>query len=1721
MWKVDPQHTGLNFHETLLTPALVADPTKFAPLFFQKLDGQVYGAPLFMSSATLNKLPGSFKDGKSHNVVYVVTQHDSVYAFDGDADPLGANTAGTDSAPLWHTTFLNSDPQLGTPTTVPSSDAAGNDIGPEFGISTTPVIDPVSGTLYVVSLVKFPGQPLNNLYRQELHALDVKTGLDKVPPFILDANLTFNGNAVSDTSASDNDPVVAPAGQIPFAPLHEHLRAAMTFDPVNNIVYLAYASHSDEIRYYGLVLGFDGSTLKLTHSFVTTPNGATVLDGASHGGANKGGGKGGIWQGGASVALDESQNILFVTGNGVFDQDPTTGSMDWGETALKLPSAMGGQQQFQMALSDTNSYFTPSNWATLNSGGGSIPNDSDLGAGGALLLPQQPGEHPHMMMFGGKAGVWYLVDRDVLGGLQTNDQQVIQEIPEPRAPQLTLTPSYFNGAVYYASSGSPMERLKLVFDSVDNVMKLETAPTAGTGGNINAKGASPFITANGTSNGIVWAIDGNLKGYDANTLQLLTNAFNGDISAPDGSGRCQTTKFNTLAVANGHAYYTCYSGVSQGFLVVAGLKSSAAAPPAGPSVLTAETISSTSVNLSWTNNASNDPSLAGFHVSRATSAGGPFTILPLNAQGTTYTDSTVAPNTQYFYQVTAFNVAGDSGPSNIATATTYPVYTQGGLVGFWPMEDATGSIVTDVSGNGHDGSLQPDGEALYTTAGYINGGWAFHGTKIPDSITVPDSPDLDFSSNQSFTLATWVRVDALTGVEQPIVLKSANNGNVYGLFVNSNNQFAMRGPGGDIAGTTATKSAWTHVAMVQDGTVGTRTLYVNGTAVAQGPSQAANGPGALEWGEEDLPAGSNQVQFGFQGVIDETRLYNQALTASQIADLLPATLLDASSLLSPNTPDQLGTTLFPSKATATEARVSSTAGSYIVVAHFAKAVTGISGSLTQQNGTQAQGVVGTPTYDSSRMSVSIPLTGVANGQQLNLHLAGIVAVDQTSVVQGTADIAFRVLEGDVNNDGVVDNNDLTLESSSVTNAAVLPGNAAFDINGDGMLNAADVALLSGQTPGGQTPPAAPANLAATVGTSNVALSWSASTNAISYTLFRGTATGNETELMQGITGTQFTDSNVIPGTTYFYKVEAVNGAGPSSSFSNEVSASLPGNSQPSGNAVVQIDSGSTTAVGTFAADEFASGGSITPSVGDTIDTSKAQNPAPMAVYQSNRYGNFTYTIPNLTSGTAYILRLHFAETYWTTAGSRVFNILANGQTVQSNLDIFAAAGGKDIAISIDYPVTAQNGQIALTFQTVRDNALVSGVELLNVATQVSVPVTAVYQVDSGSAASVGTFAADSFFSGGSTSQTNDTIATAGVKNAAPAAIYQSNRFGTSTYTFTGLKTGSQYTIRSHFAETYWTAAGSRTFNILINGQPAQSNFDIFAVAGGKDIATTLDLPATAQNGQITVQYQTVKDNALVSGIEVIGDGTMMPLPNPPTSLHAAAGIGQVSLTWAPAAIGTYSVFRGNAAGAEATTPIATGLTSTTFIDKNLPNGQAVFYTVKTASTTATSLASSEVSATPDAAVPGSPVYRIAAGSSAAIAPFQADAFFAGGNTSGGNGTADLSAVVSPAPAAVYQNERSGGTITYTLPNLAVGASYTLRLHFNEFYWKQAGQRVFNVTVNGGVVLPNFDIVAAAGAPETAIVEQFTVQPDQNGNITVTLSGATADQPKITALELYR
>jgi hypothetical protein len=308
---------------------------------------------------------------------------------------------------------------------------------------------------------------------------------------------------------------------------------------------------------------------------------------------------------------------------------------------------------------------------------------------------------------------------------------------------------------------------------------------------------------------------------------------------------------------------------------------------------------------------------------------------------------------------------------------------------------------------------------------------------------------------------------------------------------------------------------------------------------------------------------------------------------------------------------------------------------------------------------------------------------------------------------------------------------------------------------------------------------------------------------------------------------------------------------------------------------VQINAGGAAA-SPFVADTDFSGGT-TASTSNTITTSGVTNPAPQAVYQSNRYGNFTYTILNLTANGSYTVRLHFAETYWTAAGKRTFNVSINGSQVLTNFDIFATAGGANIAIVEQFSATASSsGSITIQFTTVVDNAQVNGIEVLSNATPTPTPTpppTGSVQINAGGSAA-SPFVADADFSGGTTASTTHAITTTGVSNPAPQAVYQSNRYGNFTYTIPNLTANGSYTVRLHFAETYWTAAGKRTFNVSINGSQVLSNFDIFATAGGEYIAVAEQFSATASSsGAITIQFTTVVDNAQVNGIEVLGGGT--------------------------------------------------------------------------------------------------------------------------------------------------------------------------------------------------------------------------------------------------------
>jgi hypothetical protein len=247
-------------------------------------------------------------------------------------------------------------------------------------------------------------------------------------------------------------------------------------------------------------------------------------------------------------------------------------------------------------------------------------------------------------------------------------------------------------------------------------------------------------------------------------------------------------------------------------------------------------------------------------------------------------------------------------------------------------------------------------------------------------------------------------------------------------------------------------------------------------------------------------------------------------------------------------------------------------------------------------------------------------------------------------------------------------------------------------------------------------PAIPTGLTATAGDAQVTLSWNASSGATSYNIYRSLTPGGEgtTPYKTGVTTTTFTDTGLTNGTTYYYKVTAVNSGGESGQ-SSEASAT------PQHNAfTLRIDSGGG-ASGNFVSDTDYKGGH-TYSTSHAIDTSGVSNPAPQSVYQSERYGNFTYTIPNLTPGQSYTVRLHFAEIYWNKAGARLFNVKINGTQVLTNFDILATAGGKFKAVVEQFTATADsNGNITIQYVSVRNYAKSSGMEILSTSGSSALP----------------------------------------------------------------------------------------------------------------------------------------------------------------------------------------------------------------------------------------------------------------------------------------------------------------------------------------------------------------------------------------------------------------
>ncbi len=803
-------------------------------------------------------------------------------------------------------------------------------------------------------------------------------------------------------------------------------------------------------------------------------------------------------------------------------------------------------------------------------------------------------------------------------------------------------------------------------------------------------------------------------------------------------------------------------------------------------------------------------------------------------------------------------------------------------------------------------------------------------------------------------------------------------------------------------------------------------------------------------------------------------------------------------------------------------------------------------------------------------------------------------------------------------------------------------------------------------------PAPVTGLTATATNSNaVTLSWTASTTSgVTYDIYASTTSGTAltqaTLVAQQVTGTSYVNTGLQPNTTYYYTVVAANFGGESSASNATVTTQAPGNSTG-----MQLSAGGY-AVGTYMNSNppgpavagsagpapFVLGGNSNyhynvgpPAALSAVNTSQVTNPAPLAVYNTERWGPAAWTISGLNPLAGYNVRLHFVEWAHTAAGQRNFSVSINSDQVLTNFDIFANAGAAATAIAEEFYTTAdENGiveiQTLLGTTTVADlNPTINAIEIIPATSSNPVGATPGTTTDlaiNSGGPTEGAFVADEDFNGGDTSTSTAAVTTNA--NSAPEAVYLSERYVPFTYILTGLIADASYTVKMHFAETYWTGDGERIFSVTLNGKYVVNDLDVFKTAGGENIAYDPQFTTNADKyGQIIAQFiYGGEDQPFISGIEAVqsgspacsaipsaatgltatassssviglnwnavtppanctissynvyrsttsgftpgsgnlvasgvtgttysntglaasttyyylveavdadgssgpsnqasamtqsGSGSCSAAPSAPTGLTATASSSSViGLSWTGVTpptnctISSYSLYGSTTSGftPSSSNLIASGLTGLSYSDTGLSASTTYYFVVEALDSFGTSPASGQQSATTQAPASGTEIVAIAAGgpaqsnASGGDYSFVADKDYVGGGDNGAV-TAAINLTqpgANAAPMGVYQNGRAG-TSTYTIPGLTSGSQYTVLLHFAETYFSAAGDRKFNVAINGTTVLTNLDVYSAVGK-DAALVEIFTTTANSSGQIVIAFTVGAANQPLVMGIEI--
>ncbi len=497
-WRYDLTHAGANTQETALTPGNVNANT-FGKLFSLTVDGSVYAQPLYVPGLTMS-------DGLVHNVLFVATEHDSIYAFDADSN------GGVNIHPIWKITLLDAAHGAGAgATTVPYTDTGSPDIAPEIGITGTPAINPSTNTMYVIGKTKE-----NGTYFARLHAINILTGAEQGnSPVAITGTVNGTGNGSA-------------GGKLSFSPLWQNNRPALNY--YNGHIYFGFGAHGDNGPWHGWVFAYDATTLAQTAVVCTSPNGFGN----------------GVWMAGSGMPIDTGVTggrMFLTTGNGTYaSYPPFNAGNEFGDSTVAFDLSNGG-------LTPTDA-FTPFNQAHLSSA------DLDQGSGGILMFPDQQGANPHILMQVGKEGRILVLNRDHLGGYATgvtSNTNALQDFLN-NGNGLWSTPAYWNGNVYIWAKNDVPKMFKV------NTGLLDTTPASTSGVASAYPGASFTVSSDGAQNGIAWAVRTDqytthgpqvLYAWDANDLSNVL--YESDANAArDGGGK--SMKFAIPVVTNGRVY---------------------------------------------------------------------------------------------------------------------------------------------------------------------------------------------------------------------------------------------------------------------------------------------------------------------------------------------------------------------------------------------------------------------------------------------------------------------------------------------------------------------------------------------------------------------------------------------------------------------------------------------------------------------------------------------------------------------------------------------------------------------------------------------------------------------------------------------------------------------------------------------------------------------------------------------------------------------------------------------------------------------------------------------------------------------------------------------------------------------------------------------------------------------------------------------------------------